>query len=70
MENRLKDHMEHWYARMRLNLLGLAAAVLLVALSLMLLLRMQDYAVRASCYQQGLGACATADSGHPLRYQE
>jgi hypothetical protein len=45
------------------NFFGFIAAVLLVALSVFVLLRLQHFIARRDCYEQHMGACAHVDSG-------
>jgi hypothetical protein len=50
------------------NISGLIAAGLLICASLLILLRMEHYAVRRDCYVQGVHACASVGSGRNPRF--
>lgn len=45
------------------NLLGLIAAALLIAISLLVLLRLERLAMRRDCYVQKIHACASIGGG-------
>ena len=45
------------------NLLGLAAAALLIAISLLVLTRLEHRVMRRDCYVQKIHACASIGSG-------
>ena len=50
------------------NLFGFIAVVLLVAVSLLVLLRFQHFNARRSCYQEHVGACGHIGSGRNPHY--
>ena len=50
------------------NLLGLAAAVLLIVVSLLVLMRMEHFAMRRDCYVQKIHACASIGGGRYTRF--
>ena len=45
------------------NLLGLIAAVLLIAISLLVLMRLERFVMRRDCYVQKIHACASIGGG-------